>query len=453
MYPYVAGSTGLTAVLPPSASAGGKLFDRLADPAERARIRAEVLEPEDRVGEHGTARHAGRHPGPRLKKPQNTSTSASGSPRSLGPRASHWLDAAMDLILSERQSIGTVYFMMNEENVKLQLRQPWIKFGTDADGVDPDHPPALTHPRAYGTFPRILGKYVRDEHVIPLEEAIRKMTSAVAARLSIRDRGLLARGLSRRRRRSSTRRRSPIGPPSRSPHQISVGVRHVFVNGTAVVREGQHTGAKPGEIVRGPGYSHHQPSREKSTSTGLPAATHSPNTPAAAAGAGLPEAAREVDLTWGVKIPLRDGVTLNATVYKPKPMRNPLPVICTMTPYIADTYHDRAMYFARNGYVFALVDVRGRGNSGGRFEPFAQDPHDGHDVVEWLAKQPWCNGQGRALGRLLRRLQPVGHAQGVSAAPDDDRPGRGRASGRRFPRPAQHFCSPTTSSGSPSRAA
>jgi uncharacterized protein len=105
------------------------------------------------------------------------------------------------------------------------------------------------------------------------------------------------------------------------------------------------------------------------------------------------DTAKEIDLVWGVKVPLRDGVKLNATVYTPKGMRDGLPVVCTMTPYIADSYHDRAMYFARNGYVFALVDVRGRGNSEGEFEPFANDGRDGHDVVEWLAKQPWCNGK------------------------------------------------------------
>ena len=166
---------------------------------------------------------------------------------------SHWLDAAMDLILSERQGIGTVYFMMNEENVKLELRQPWIKFGTDAEGVNPENSKGLTHPRSYGTFPRILGKYVREERVIPLEDAIRKMTSAVAARLSIRDRGLLRQGF-----HADVVIFDPVTIADRAtfekPHQVSVGVRHVLVNGTAVIREGRHTGAKPGQIVRGPGY-------------------------------------------------------------------------------------------------------------------------------------------------------------------------------------------------------
>lgn len=101
----------------------------------------------------------------------------------------------------------------------------------------------------------------------------------------------------------------------------------------------------------------------------------------------------DVELTWGVKIPLRDGVRLNATVYKPLPMVEPLPVVFTLTPYTSDTYHERAFYFARHGYVFALVDVRGRGSSEGELTPFAQEARDGHDVVEWLAAQSWCNGK------------------------------------------------------------
>ncbi len=102
---------------------------------------------------------------------------------------------------------------------------------------------------------------------------------------------------------------------------------------------------------------------------------------------------KDIDLIWAVKIPVRDGVKLNGTVYKPKPQAEPLPVVFTFTPYISDTYHERAMYFSRNGYVYVLVDVRGRGNSEGKFEPFVNEGRDGHDVVEWLAKQPWSNGK------------------------------------------------------------
>src|SRR5438874_179058 len=101
----------------------------------------------------------------------------------------------------------------------------------------------------------------------------------------------------------------------------------------------------------------------------------------------------DYDLRWGVKIPMRDKVELNATLYLPKNASSRTPAIFTLTPYISDTYHARAAYFASHGYAFALVDVRGRGNSAGEFEPFAQEPKDGHDVVEWLAQQPFCNGK------------------------------------------------------------
>lgn len=105
------------------------------------------------------------------------------------------------------------------------------------------------------------------------------------------------------------------------------------------------------------------------------------------------EPPKEIDFLWGVKIPMRDGIKLNATVYKPEKMEGPLPVIFTLTPYISDSYHPRAYYFSQNGYVFVLVDCRGRGNSEGNFEPFANEGRDGHDTVEWLAKQSWSNGK------------------------------------------------------------
>ncbi|HSB12319.1 MAG TPA: CocE/NonD family hydrolase [Blastocatellia bacterium] len=102
---------------------------------------------------------------------------------------------------------------------------------------------------------------------------------------------------------------------------------------------------------------------------------------------------KSIDLIWGVKIPMRDGVKLNATVFKPQHQTAPLPVIFTFTPYISDTYQDRAVYFAKNGYVYALIDVRGRGNSEGKFEPFVNEARDGRDAVEWLATQSWSNGR------------------------------------------------------------
>jgi putative CocE/NonD family hydrolase len=106
-----------------------------------------------------------------------------------------------------------------------------------------------------------------------------------------------------------------------------------------------------------------------------------------------PPAGANVDMQWAVKIPMRDGVSLNATIYRPRGQKEKLPAVFTLTPYISDSYLERAFYFGAHGYVFALVDVRGRGNSGGEYEPFAHDGRDGHDIVEWLAAQPWCSGK------------------------------------------------------------
>ena len=253
MYPYTAGGTGLTAVLPPWTAADGKLFDNLADATVRARIRAEIQ------SDKTDWENMGQLAGPDgilivgIDKDENK--------QYLGKRLSEiasmmhkdWMDAAMDLILSERRRVETIYFMMSEDNVKLQLKQPWIKIGTDASGLDPGQTKDLAHPRSYGTYPRILGKYVRDESVMPLEEAVRKMTSAVARRLSIQDRGLLQEGLYADIAVFDPR--TIIDHATyEQPHQLSTGVMYVFVNGVAVVRDGKHTGALPGQIVRGPGY-------------------------------------------------------------------------------------------------------------------------------------------------------------------------------------------------------
>lgn len=165
-----------------------------------------------------------------------------------------WIDTAMDLVLAERQRVSTMYFLMSEENVAMQIAQPWIKFGTDAGGMDPTTATGLAHPRAYGTFTRVLGKYVREEGVLPLEDAVRKMSSAVATRLKIRDRGLLQEGYF-----ADVVVFDPETVADHAtydePHQLSTGVEHVFVNGVAVVRDGEHTGALPGRAVRGPGWT------------------------------------------------------------------------------------------------------------------------------------------------------------------------------------------------------
>jgi N-acyl-D-amino-acid deacylase len=253
MYSYTAGATGLTSCLPPAASEGGKLFDRLADPAARAGIRAEALK--DNVSWENLCQLAT----PQgvlilgLARPENKQYVGKRLAEIAAMMHKDYLDAAMDLILSEHRRVETVYFMMSEENVKLQLQLPWMKIGTDAGGIDPETAIDLAHPRAYGNYTRILGKYVRDEKVLPLEDAVRKMTSAVATRLSIHDRGLLREGMF-----ADVTVFDPATVADRAtydqPHQLSIGIRHVFVNGIAVLQDGKVTGARPGRVVRGPGY-------------------------------------------------------------------------------------------------------------------------------------------------------------------------------------------------------
>ena len=252
MYPYVAGGTGLSACTPPWASENGKLIDNLQNPETRAKIKAEMESTKTEwenlcqlAGPQGVLVLG-------ITKPENKQYAGKRLSEIAAMMNKPWDDAAMDLLISERQRIGTVYFLMSEDNVKLNLAQPWIKFGTDAGGADPDSARGLTHPRAYGTFTKILGRYVRDEKVLPLEDAVRKATSAVATRLSIPDRGLLREGFF-----ADVTVFDPNTIIDRStfeqPHVLSEGVRLVFVNGTVVVRDGRHTGAKPGRVLRGPG--------------------------------------------------------------------------------------------------------------------------------------------------------------------------------------------------------
>ena len=254
MYPYTAGSTGLNACMPPSASADGMLFENLSDPQMRAMIRDEILN-QKTVWENfcGLA-------GPdgvlilRFGQEENRQYAGMYLSDIAAAMDKEWVDALIDLIVAEEGDPSTIYFMMSEENVALQMAQPWMKFGTDAGGADPARSGALTHPRAYGTYPRILGKYVREERIMPLEEAIRKMSSAVADRLSIRDRGLLREGYFAD---VVVFNPATIGDMAtyEQPHQVSLGMRWVLVNGAVVVRQGEHTGALPGRIVRGPGYA------------------------------------------------------------------------------------------------------------------------------------------------------------------------------------------------------
>jgi dihydroorotase/N-acyl-D-amino-acid deacylase len=254
MYPYTAGGTGLTACLPPWTAADGKLFDNLADPATRARIKAEVQrQTTDWENMCDLATPAGVLI-TQLRSPQFAQYAGKRLGEIAAAVGKDPLETAMDLILAERRRVETIYFLMDEANVAMQLKQPWMKIGTDAGGYDPDSTTALVHPRSYGTYPRILGKYVRDEKVLPLEDAVRKMSGAVATRLSIRDRGLLREGMY-----ADVVVFDPATIADRAtferPHQLSVGVRDVWVNGVQVIAGGRHTGAKPGRVVRGPGWT------------------------------------------------------------------------------------------------------------------------------------------------------------------------------------------------------
>lgn len=253
MYPYTAASTGLAVCFPPSASADGRLLRNLADARTRSRIRAEIERPTEAwdnlcdlatpdgtvllgLGRAANARFAGRTLGE--------------AARALGK---DWIETAFDLVLDERQDIGTLFYMMSEESVAMQVGVSWMKFGTDASGYDPTGG-GFVHPRAYGTFARVLGRYVRDEGVTSLEDAVRKMSSAVATRLHIRERGLLREGYF-----ADVVVFDPATITDHAtyqrPNRLSTGVEQVFVNGEAVVVDGRHTGAMAGRPVRGPGWT------------------------------------------------------------------------------------------------------------------------------------------------------------------------------------------------------
>ncbi len=253
MYPYTAGATGLSSCLPPWSAADGKLFDNLASKEVRAKMRVEI---EHQTFDWESLCDLATPPNvriTRLLKPELAQYSGKRLSEIAKAMNKDWIETMMDLVLTEHNRVETTYFMMDEANVRLNLQQPWMKIGTDAGAVDPETFKGLVHPRSLGTFPRILGRYARDEKLMPLEEAVRKMTSATATRLSLPDRGLLKAGMFAD---------VVVFDPNtiidkatyEEPIQVSIGVRDVFVNGTAVIRGGTHTGAKPGHIVRGPGY-------------------------------------------------------------------------------------------------------------------------------------------------------------------------------------------------------
>ena len=260
MYTYTAGSTGFDACVSPWARAGGyeALFRRLQDPPTRTRIFQEMT---------GTG-------GP--MRPWENLCAAAGSPdrillvgfksEALKPLTGKTLaevakmrnkdpwETILDLMLEDRTRIGVVFFLMSEDNVRKQLKLPWVSFGSDAASMAPEGVflKSSTHPRAYGNFARWLGRYVRDEKLVPLPEAIRRLTGLPATNLGLEGRGFLKPGLY-----ADVVVFDPATIADRatyeSPHQYSVGVRHVLVNGVPVLKDGEHTGALPGRALKGPG--------------------------------------------------------------------------------------------------------------------------------------------------------------------------------------------------------
>ena len=257
MYTYTAGATGLDAAMPPWVQEGGlKAWkERMQDPAIRERLKKEMSTPTNEwenlylaAGPENTLLVAFKND--KLKPLTGKSLAEIAKMRGKSPE-----ETAMDLVIEDDSRVGTIYFLMSEENVKRQVALPYMSFGSDAEALAPEGPflKSNPHPRAYGNFARVLGKYVRDEKVIPLEEAVRKLTSLPAENLKIRERGGLREGFFAD---------IAVFDPAKvqdhatfeKPHQYSTGVRHVWVNGVQVLKDGEHTGAKPGRVVRGPGW-------------------------------------------------------------------------------------------------------------------------------------------------------------------------------------------------------
>lgn len=259
MYTYVAGATGLDAAMPPWVQEGGLQAwkERLQDPAIRQRVIAEMTTPttewENLYLAAGSAENVllVGFKNDDLKPLTGKTLAEVASMRGKSAE-----ETALDLVIEDDSRVDTVYFLMSEENVMKQIALPWVSFCSDAgslanEGVFLKSNP---HPRAYGNFSRLLGKYVREERVIPLQEAIRKLTSLPAGNLRITARGRLTEGYFAD---------VVVFDPTEiidhatfaEPHQYSTGMVHVFVNGTQVLRDGEHTGATPGRVVRGPGWT------------------------------------------------------------------------------------------------------------------------------------------------------------------------------------------------------
>jgi N-acyl-D-amino-acid deacylase len=257
MYMYTAGSTGLNASLPPWAMDGGyeALFKRLADPTMRQRIAQEARTPSDKWENLYLAAGSPERvllvgfKSEKLKPLTGKTLAEVAKMRGKDP-----VETIMDLILEDQSRVGTVYFLMSEENLKKELRQPWVSLGSDGASMAPEGVflKSSTHPRAYGNFARLLGKYVREEKVISLTEAVRRLTGLPATNLGLDRRGFIRTGMF-----ADVVVFDPATIADRAtfenPHNYSVGVKHVFVNGVQVLKDGEHTGAKPGKALWGPG--------------------------------------------------------------------------------------------------------------------------------------------------------------------------------------------------------
>jgi dihydroorotase/N-acyl-D-amino-acid deacylase len=252
MYPYPFSGNNLGECFPDWAAEGGRLQENLKDRGTRARILREMTDLK------GAPLCQYEGPGAYLiasfKQPQFAKYEGwrlADIARDLGKP---WAETVVELIGTEGRDLSKINFTMSEDNVRIQLPRPWVVIGSDAGGEDPDSATRMVHPRAYGTYPRILGRYVREQRLMTLEDAVRKMTSAVAARLGIGDRGLLKPGMYADLVVFDEAAVIDLATPDR-PHQLSRGVEQVFVNGVQVLRDGAHTGARPGRALRGPGWT------------------------------------------------------------------------------------------------------------------------------------------------------------------------------------------------------
>ena len=258
MYLYTAGGTGLAAAMPPWVQDGGNeaMLERLRDPAVVARIKREMVAPGKDW--ENLYNHAGPDgvllaslTDPALKPLIGKTVAEVAKMRGVSPE-----QAVIDLVLADEGRSGAVYFLMSEDNVRRQTAIPWMSFGSDAEAAAPEGVflKSSTHPRAYGNFARLLGKYVREEKALPLAEAIRRLTAFPAANLGLRDRGRLQPGMAADVVVFDPRNIADHATFAK-PMQYATGVRDVFVNGVQVLKSGEPTGATPGRFVKGPGWT------------------------------------------------------------------------------------------------------------------------------------------------------------------------------------------------------